>query len=327
MGTFVGIVGKTEVPKEHLETYVKQMLTVWKYGGMMQYETVRLYGKSITLIHSPEFDADEWYMICQYNYFENDSWQPCVLNQLGDVCTGKVGQHQLRDVMQAARVLVELSSKNDALALMNGRLFLTDKHIGWLNQILGTDFKTRCAGDIQKVLRLYPKDALEDKCMEFFRLYGKRPEPCTAEPVSTADFLNCSPDDLVFLWTATGNIEFSKTMWGWLDSLRVRIDALAAAGKELIPPADFLRTMVTILSEIDPPDTRNGNYAFRNMFYDWIQSANNLRVQASLLLLQELAAEPSGAGQCVSNLRRYLAVLGNKELRECTLGICTENSI
>ncbi len=37
MGTFVGIVGKTEVPKEHLETYVKQMLTVWKYGGMMQY--------------------------------------------------------------------------------------------------------------------------------------------------------------------------------------------------------------------------------------------------------------------------------------------------
>ena len=162
MGTFVGIVGKTEVPKEHLETYVKQMLTVWKYGGMMQYETVRLYGKSITLIHSPEFDADEWYMICQYNYFENDSWQPCVLNQLGDVCTGKVGQHQLRDVLQAAHVLVELSSKNDALAHMDGRLFLTDKHIGWLNQILGTDFKTRCAGDIQKVLRLYPKDALED---------------------------------------------------------------------------------------------------------------------------------------------------------------------
>lgn len=163
--------------------------------------------------------------------------------------------------------------------------------------------------------------------MEFFRLYGKRPEPCTAEPVPTADFLNCSPDDLVFLWTATGNIEFSKTMWGWLDSLRVRIDALTAAGKELIPPADFLRTMVMILSEIDPPDARSGNYAFRDMFYDWIQSANNLRVQASLLLLQELAAEPSGAGQCVSNLRRYLAVLGNKELRECALGICTENSI
>ena len=87
--------------------------------------------------------------------------------------------------MQAARVLEEVSSKDDALAHTDGRLFLTDKHIGWLNQILGTDFKTRSAGDIQKVLRLYPKDALEDKCMEFFRLYGKRPEPCTAEPVST----------------------------------------------------------------------------------------------------------------------------------------------
>ena len=48
MGTFVGITGKTEVPEDCLETYVKQMLTVWKYGGMMQYETVRLYGKNIT---------------------------------------------------------------------------------------------------------------------------------------------------------------------------------------------------------------------------------------------------------------------------------------
>lgn len=28
MGTFVGIVGKTEVPKEHLETYVKQKIPV-----------------------------------------------------------------------------------------------------------------------------------------------------------------------------------------------------------------------------------------------------------------------------------------------------------
>lgn len=145
-------------------------------------------------------------------------------------------------------------------------------------------------------------------------LYGKT-------PVSSADFLNCSPNDLVYLWTPSGNIEFSKAMWAWLDSLRARIDALTATGRELIPPADFLRTMVMILSEIDPPDARNGNYAFRNMFYDWIQSASNLRVQASLLLLQELAAEPSGAGQCVSNLRRYLAVLGNKELRECALGL------
>ena len=114
---------------------------------------------------------------------------------------------------------------------------------------------------------------------------------------------------------------------GWLDSLRVRIDALTAAGKELIPPADFLRTMVMILSEIDSPNARSGNYAFRDMFYDWIQAASNLRVQASLLLLREVEAEPSGVRQCVSNLRRYLAVLGNKELRECTLGICTENSI
>ena len=47
MGTFVGIVGNTEVPKDRLDCYVEQMLTVWRCGGMMQYETVRLYGKNI----------------------------------------------------------------------------------------------------------------------------------------------------------------------------------------------------------------------------------------------------------------------------------------
>lgn len=57
------------------------------------------------------------------------------------------------------------------------------------------------------------------------------------------------------------------------------------------------------------------------MFYDWIQAAHNLRVQASLVLMREIASKPSDGEQCVSNLRRYLAVLGNPSLREYALGI------
>lgn len=57
------------------------------------------------------------------------------------------------------------------------------------------------------------------------------------------------------------------------------------------------------------------------MFFDWIQAANNLRVQASLVLMKEITSEPSNETQCISNLRRYLAVLGNPSLREYVLGI------
>ena len=103
--------------------------------------------------------------------------------------------------------------------------------------------------------------------------------------------------------------------------MRHRLDALTAAEQELIPASDFLKTMVMILAEINPSDSLIGNFAWREMFYDWVQSSHNLRVQASLVLLKELASEPSDDEQCVSNLRRYLAVLGNPALREYALGI------
>lgn len=60
------------------------------------------------------------------------------------------------------------------------------------------------------------------------------------------------------------------------------------------------------------------------MFFTWIQATHNLRVQASLVLMREIASEPSDDKQCVSNLRRYLAVLGNPVLREYALGIYTD---
>ena len=82
--------------------------------------------------------------------------------------------------------------------------------------------------------------------------------------------------------------------------------------------------MVTALADINPSDSLIGNFAWREMFFAWIQAANNLRVQASLVLLKELASQPSDGEQCVSNLRRYLAVLGNPELREYALGIYTD---
>ena len=157
--------------------------------------------------------------------------------------------------------------------------------------------------------------------MEFVNIYGERTAPLPAEPVSTADFLCCSDDDLVFLWKPNGKVAFSESMWDWLRALRHRLDALTAAEQELIPASDFLKTMVMILAENNPSDTLIGNFAWREMFFTWIQTASNLRVQASVVLMKELASQPSDAPQCVSNLRRYLAVLGNPALREYALGI------
>lgn len=321
MGTYVGVMGDISIPKEQWKTCVAQMLAVLTQGGMMQYDTIQLYGKNIMLIHKPEFDTDRGVIDWQYNYIENDYWEPCTLDASGWLTTGKVGQKQFRDVVQAAYVLETYLPGANAFAHMNGHLFPTDRYVGWLNQILGTNFKTQCIGDIRKVLDIFPSNIVQEKYMEFVKIYGERTAPLPAEPVSTADFLRCSPDDLAFLWSPNGQIKFSDTMWTWLASLRHRLDTLTAAGTELIPPSDFLRFMVTVLADINPSDTLIGNFAWREMFYDWIQSSHNRRVQASLVLMRELASETSDKTQCVSNLRRYLAVLGNPSLREYALEI------
>ena len=321
MGTFVGVMGDVSIPKEHWEIYVTQMLAVLTQGGMMQYDTIQLYGKNIILIHKPEFDTDRGIVEWQYNYIENDYWEPCTLDASGWLTTGKVGQNQFRNVMQAAYVLETYALGANAFAHMNGHLFPTDRYVGWLNQILGTNFKTQCIGDIRKVLDIFPPNIVQEKYMEFVKIYGERTAPLPAEPVSTADFLRCTPDDLAFLWSPDGQIEFSTAMWEWLTSLRHRLDTLSAVGTNLIPPSDLLRFMVTVLADINPSDMLIGNFAWREMFFNWIQAASNLRVQASLVLMKELASQPSDATQCVSNLRRYLAVLGNPALREYALGI------
>lgn len=83
MGTLVGVMGDVSIPKEHWETYAAQMLTVLTQGGMMQYDTIQLYGKNIMLIHKPEFDTDRGVVEWQYNYIENDYWEPCTMDASG----------------------------------------------------------------------------------------------------------------------------------------------------------------------------------------------------------------------------------------------------
>ena len=321
MGTFVGIAGEVSIPEERQREYVAQIMTVLTHGGMLQSETIRLFGRFVTLIHFPEFDVDSGYLEFSYNYLENRCWEHCALNRDGIFSSGKVGSHQFRDVAQAAYVLEEHESCTDALATLDGRLFCTNRHVVWLNWILGTNYSTRSLCDLAKVVHVFSEEELPDRCTELINVCNGRVNESPAEPVSTADFQHCSDDDLVFLWKPNGKVAFSESMWDWLRTLRHRLDALTAAEQELIPASDFLKMMVMILAEINPSDSLIGNFAWREMFFDWIQAASNLRVQASLVLMKELASQPSDATQRVSNLRRYLAVLGNPALREYALGI------
>ena len=106
-----------------------------------------------------------------------------------------------------------------------------------------------------------------------------------------------------YYWQPDGKVQFSDEMTAWMQALRAELDGIT----DTILPEKFLQAMVDAIAGA-------GNYAFRDMFYEFIARQAEPRVQAAVLLLEQLAerGEP--------NIRRYLAILGNPALREKAFG-------
>lgn len=136
-------------------------------------------------------------------------------------------------------------------------------------------------------------------------------------PVDTASFLGCTDDDRAW-WRRTGSdVHFSGEMNAWLAQLREELAELSASG-ELLQGMEAIRLLIDTLYAVGRKYRHV--FAFREMFYDFAACAESPSVQAAIQLLARMAEryqdDPGGA----EKLRRYLAVLGNLELRKAELG-------
>lgn len=130
------------------------------------------------------------------------------------------------------------------------------------------------------------------------------PQPSPpVEPISTQELFGVSSDDMAYYWQPDSKVQFSDEMTAWMQSLRAELDGIT----DTIQPERFLQTMAGAIADA-------GNYAFRDMFYEFIARQAEPRVQAAVLLLNRL----NGRGE--PNVRRYLAILGNPALREKAFG-------
>ena len=192
--------------------------------------------------------------------------------------------------------LKEQFERHTTIREQNNRLALVDSFVSPVPAValtaheFGTDFWPLWdeAGEAIPNMNLFPA-----------------PEPCPpVEPVSTQELFHVSSDDMAYYWRPDGKFQFSDEMTAWMRSLRTELDGTA----DTIPQEKFLQMMVEAIAT-------SGEYAFREMFYDFIARQAEPRAQAAVLLLSRLTE----CGE--SNVRRYLAILGNPALRVEVLGL------
>lgn len=141
------------------------------------------------------------------------------------------------------------------------------------------------------------------------------------EPIaklSTSAFLRCSDDDRAWWWRPDGDVQFSEEMYRWLGQLKAELGGLIS--NEVPNPKAFPRFLVETLAGIEKafPNV----VPFQEMFYDFLAHTDDPGTWVAVRLLGNLkeryltAQDTDGA----QKLRRYLAVLGNLELRKEIFG-------
>lgn len=152
-------------------------------------------------------------------------------------------------------------------------------------------------------------------------------------PVHTSDFLRCTDDDRVLFWRENGDVIFSPEMEAWLAELTIEFNAILAIPETLIEPTDLLRQFLELLRQID--DHYHRLYCFSSTFCEFMRSPERREVQAAVLLLKRLAERYKDETDQFKdnhsydwdlktpgrlNIKRYLALLANFELRQRILG-------
>lgn len=116
------------------------MLRILDLGGMMDTTEVKMFDQTLMLLQPVgTIKEDEIYF--HYNYFEDRGWETaCFTPKETDLWSGKIGDAEFSDTMTAAYMLYELYDPDYGFAKKDGDFIDASKTVGWLNQILRTQF-------------------------------------------------------------------------------------------------------------------------------------------------------------------------------------------
>lgn len=157
MGTFGEYSGSMCISEDKKEAFSEQLMKLLNYGGMMELDKVKMYGKEILLLAPVQMnEKGEAYF--HFNYFEDDAWESAGYEAKDTYFfSGKIGWKEFNNVVTAVHVLYELYDEGVGVAEINGDMVESSVYIGWINHVLGTQFS------MKKRLRLW--EHFEQYCL------------------------------------------------------------------------------------------------------------------------------------------------------------------
>lgn len=171
MGTYVWYSGAADYPLEKRKRIKENILKILDAGGMMQIGTIKNNNHELYVLSKPEKDQNNR-ILWNFNYFEDDMWETASLDCKDlQIYSNKVGNEEYKDVMIALYMLSELEDNDIGFTMCNGDIVSEEKYVGWINQILGTNYSFRKRFNLWEILDLL--DKFGEKNKEIGRVYQK----------------------------------------------------------------------------------------------------------------------------------------------------------
>lgn len=162
-------------------------------GGMMQIESVKNNNHELYVLSKPEKDQNNR-ILWNYNYFEDDMWETASLDCKDlQIYSNKVGNEEYKDVMIALYMLSELEDNDIGFTMCNGDIVSEEKYVGWINQILGTNYSFRKRFNLWENVEWYIEN---EKCEEMH--------------ISMKELFELIPKNLRY---AAGGTELADLLW------------------------------------------------------------------------------------------------------------------
>lgn len=193
MGTYVWYSGMADYPLEKRKRIKENILKMLDAGGMMQIESVKNNNHELYVLSKPEKDQNNR-ILWNFNYFEDDMWETASLDCKDlQIYSNKVGNEEYKDVMIALYMLSELEDNDIGFTMCNGDIVSEEKYIGWINQILGTNYSFRKRFNLWENVVWYIEN---EKCEEMH--------------ISMKELFELIPKNLRY---AAGGTELADLLW------------------------------------------------------------------------------------------------------------------